>query len=57
MKTKPYFLRKIKVKKINCRLLQFLFGALKGLNYVTVAFRHSLEPIKEIDYTNLPPCI
>ena len=28
MKHQPYFLRKIKVKKIKCRLLQFLFGAL-----------------------------
>ena len=27
-KIKPYFLRKIKVKKIMCRLLQCLFGAL-----------------------------
>ena len=28
-KIKPYFLRKIKVKKIKCRLLQVLFGALR----------------------------
>ena len=26
---KPYFLRKIKVKKIKCHLLQFLFGTLR----------------------------
>ena len=26
---KPYFLQKIKVKKIKCCLLQFLFGVLK----------------------------
>ena len=29
MKTKPYCLQKIKVKKLKCRLLQFLFGALR----------------------------
>ena len=29
MKNKPYFLQRIKVKKIKCRLLQFLFGALR----------------------------
>ena len=28
-KNKPYFLQKIKVKKLKCRLLQFLFGALR----------------------------
>ena len=28
-KIKPYFLRKIKVKKTKCLLLQFLFGALR----------------------------
>ena len=28
-KIKPYFLQKIKVKKLKCRLLQFLFGALR----------------------------
>ena len=28
-KIKPYFLRKIKIKKLKCRLLQFLFGALR----------------------------
>ena len=26
---KPYFLRKINLKKLKCRLLQFLFGALR----------------------------
>ena len=29
MKIKPYFLGKIKSKKLECRLLQFLFGALR----------------------------
>ena len=29
MKIKPNFLQKIKFKKLNCCLLQFLFGALK----------------------------
>ena len=29
MNIKPYFLRKIKVKKLKCHLLQFLFGALR----------------------------
>ena len=28
-KIKLYFLRKIKVKRLKCRLLQFLFGALR----------------------------
>ena len=34
-KLKPYFLGKIKLKKLNCRLLQFLFGALR-VNTVTL---------------------
>ena len=29
IKIKPYFLRKIKLKKLKYRLLQFLFGTLK----------------------------
>ena len=29
IKIKPYFLQKIKVKKLKCGLLQFLFGALR----------------------------
>ena len=29
MKNQALFLRKIKVKKLKCRLLQFLFGALR----------------------------
>ena len=37
LKSKPYFRRKIKVKKLKCRLLQFWFGALmvnpKKANY------------------------
>ena len=32
MNIKPYFLRKIKVKKIKCCLLQFLFGTLRANN-------------------------
>ena len=28
-KIKPYFLRKIKIKKFKCLLLQYLFGALR----------------------------
>ena len=34
MKNQPYFLRKIKVKKIKCRLLHFCL-ALQGLKYET----------------------
>ena len=30
---KPYFLQKIKVKKLKCRLLQFLFGSLRVKRY------------------------
>ena len=29
MKIKPYFLQKMKIKKLKCRLLQFLFGAFR----------------------------
>ena len=32
-KIKPYFLRKIKVKKLKCRLLQFLFGTVRVKDY------------------------
>ena len=43
-KTKPYFLRKIKVEKLKCRLLQFLYGALRVNNaeekYLHVLFIH-----------------
>ena len=42
-KIKPYFLRKIKVKKSKCRLLQFLFGTLRVNTPVTTAADDSLE--------------
>ena len=35
-KTEPYFLRKIKVKKLKCRLLLFWFGALKVKTIIPV---------------------
>ena len=37
---KPYFLTKIKVKKIKCCLLQFLFGTLRVKLYTTVLFQY-----------------
>ena len=36
MKIRPYFLRKIQVKKFKCRLLQFLFGALRVKNVLAL---------------------
>ena len=44
---KPYFLRKIKVKKTKRRLLQFLSGALRvkaiGLNFKEDQFYHGFQ--------------
>ena len=40
---KPYFLRKIKSKKLKCRLLQFLFGALRVNNSTFSLVRPELK--------------
>ena len=47
-KIKPYFLQKIKVKKIKCRLLQFLFGALrvKVTRYISESFTFASELLR-----------
>ena len=39
-KIKPYFLRKIKEKKIKRRLLQFLFGALRVTTNTMYMYHH-----------------
>ena len=39
MKKTPYFIRKINVKKIRCRLLKFLFGALRVNCFCTSSLR------------------
>ena len=51
LKIKPYFLRKIKVKKLKCLLLQFLFGALRvnlGHRHVSVHLSDSEQNLSEV---------
>ena len=43
-KIKPYFLQKIKVKKLKCHLLQFLFGTLRvNLSLFTIFAPRALD--------------
>ena len=47
MKIKPCFLRKIKVKNLKCRLLQYLFGALRVNIIIPIACMATRFPTTE----------
>ena len=48
MKIKPYFLRKIKVKNLKCRLLQYLFGDLRVNIIIPIACMVTRFPTTDI---------